>query len=166
MFVLCCCKQRSWGGVLAPRTGKDTPPGCRSAPDPACPPEREPACRGGVHKHPTHISHGRSSKQPPPPPGHISSPSQQGGATKLATKGEQKCSVPPLGRPSKPTSRSPPFSPLCWPDVGSREGPLGTAEPLGSRSPEWRLRAETPAPSAHPPDCDWKEKQVYCVLTR
>lgn len=106
-----------------------------------------------------------STKQPPPPPstGHSPSLSQQGGATKLATKGEQKCSGPPPGRPAKPTSGSPP-SPLSAGRMGGlREGPPGTAEPLGSRSPDFPLREEPPAPSARPPNCAWKEKQVYCL---
>lgn len=106
-----------------------------------------------------------STKQPPPPlsTGHSPSLSQQGGATKLATKGEQKCSGPPPGRPAKPTSGSPP-SPLSAGRMGGlREGPPGTAEPLGSRSPDFPLREEPPAPSARPPNCAWKEKQVYCL---
>lgn len=106
-----------------------------------------------------------STKQPPPPlsTGHSPSLSQQGGATKLATKGEQKCSGPPPGRPAKPTSGSPPSPLSAGPMGGLREGPPGTAEPLGSRSPDFPLREEPPAPSARPPNCAWKEKQVYCL---
>lgn len=43
-------------------------------------------------------------------------------------------------------SLSPPPLLARW---GSREEPLGTAEPLGSRSSEWPCRAQPPVPSAH-----------------